>query len=233
MIVSVDSRTVTRPEETVFYALKGQNNDGHDYVRSLYDRGVRHFVLSERRPDLDSLKDASIQYVDNTLEALQSAAARHRRQDLSRTEVTAITGSNGKTVVKEWIAQLLGEDVPVSRSPRSYNSQVGVPLSLLEVTPECRIALIEAGMSQPGEMARLHRIIRPDLGVFTHLGDAHSENFPSLEAKMREKALLFGGCRAVICREGMPPFRQGCGSGVPRQRGQCSGARDAAYSICR
>ena len=213
MIVSVDSRTVTRPEETVFYALKGQNNDGHDYVRSLYDRGVRHFVLSERRPDLDSLKDASIQYVDNTLEALQSAAARHRRQDLSRTEVTAITGSNGKTVVKEWIAQLLGEDVPVSRSPRSYNSQVGVPLSLLEVTPECRIALIEAGMSQPGEMARLHRIIRPDLGVFTHLGDAHSENFPSLEAKMREKALLFGGCRAVICREGMPAriIREQCG----------------------
>lgn len=213
MTVSVDSRSVTRPEETVFYALKGQNNDGHDYVVTLYDRGVRHFVLSERRPGFDSLKDASIQYVDNTLEALQSAAARHRRHDLSRTEVTAVTGSNGKTVVKEWIAQLLGEDVPVSRSPRSYNSQVGVPLSLLEVTPECRIALIEAGMSQPGEMARLHRIIRPDLGVFTHLGDAHSENFPSLEAKMREKALLFGGCRAVICREGMPAriIREQCG----------------------
>ena len=192
MTVSVDSRSVTRPEETVFYALKGQNNDGHDYVVTLYDRGVRHFVLSERRPGFDSLKDASIQYVDNTLEALQSAA---------------------KTVVKEWIAQLLGEDVPVSRSPRSYNSQVGVPLSLLEVTSECRIALIEAGMSQPGEMARLHRIIRPDLGVFTHLGDAHSENFPSLEAKMREKALLFGGCRAVICREGMPAriIREQCG----------------------
>ena len=213
MTVSVDSRSVTRPEETVFYALKGQNNDGHDYVVTLYDRGVRHFVLSERRPGFDSLKDASIQYVDNTLEALQSAAARHRRHELPRTEVTAVTGSNGKTVVKEWIAQLLGEDVPVSRSPRSYNSQVGVPLSLLEVTPECRIALIEAGMSQPGEMARLHRIIRPDLGVFTHLGDAHSENFPSLEAKMREKALLFGGCRAVICREGMPAriIREQCG----------------------
>lgn len=190
MIVSVDSRTVTRPEETVFYALKGQNNDGHDYVGSLYERGVRHFVLSEHRPDYDSLEDAAIQYVDDTLEALQSAAARHRRRNLPHTEVTAITGSNGKTVVKEWIAQLIGEDVPVSRSPRSYNSQVGVPLSLLEITPDCRIALIEAGMSRPGEMARLHRIIRPDIGVFTHLGEAHGENFPSVEEKMREKALL-------------------------------------------
>ena len=202
MIVSVDSRTVTRPEETVFYALKGQNNDGHDYVGSLYERGVRHFVLSEHRPDYDSLEDAAIQYVDDTLEALQSAAARHRRRNLPHTEVTAITGSNGKTVVKEWIAQLIGEDVPVSRSPRSYNSQVGVPLSLLEITPDCRIALIEAGMSRPGEMARLHRIIRPDIGVFTHLGEAHGENFPSVEEKMREKALLFKGCRTVICREG-------------------------------
>ena len=202
MIVSVDSRTVTRPDETVFYALRGQNNDGHDYVKALYDRGVRHFVLSERRPGTEYLQDASVQYVDDTLEALQSAAARHRRHELPRTEVTAITGSNGKTVVKEWIAQLLGEDVPLSRSPRSYNSQVGVPLSLMEVTPECRIALIEAGMSRPGEMARLQRIIRPDLGVFTHLGDAHGENFPSLEAKMQEKAQLFKGCSAVICREG-------------------------------
>lgn len=203
MIVSVDSRSVTRPAETVFYALKGQNNDGHDYVAGLYGRGVRSFVLSEHRSEFDALDGASIQYVDNTLAALQAAAARHRRQDLPHTEVTAITGSNGKTVVKEWIAQLIGEDMPVSRSPRSYNSQVGVPLSLLEVTPECRIALIEAGMSCPGEMARLHRIIRPDIGVFTHLGEAHGENFPSLEAKMQEKALLFKGCSTVVCREGM------------------------------
>ena len=213
MIVSVDSRTVTRPGETVFYAIKGQNNDGHDYVVALYDRGVRNFVLSERRPEYEAMRDASVRYVDNTLEALQAAAARHRRQDLPDTEVTAITGSNGKTVVKEWIAQLLGEDVPVCRSPRSYNSQVGVPLSVLEVMPQCRIALIEAGMSRPGEMARLQRIIRPDLGVFTHIGDAHGENFPSVEAKMREKAMLFSGCRAVVCREGMPAgiIRDQCG----------------------
>ena len=137
MIISVDSRSVTRPAETVFYALKGQNNDGHDYVERLYGRGVRHFVLSERRPEYETLEGASIRYVDDTLAALQEDAAQYRRQ--CRAEVTAITGSNGKTVVKEWmtaitgsngktvvkewIAQLLGEDVPLSRSPRSYNSQ--------------------------------------------------------------------------------------------------------------
>ena len=202
MIISVDSRSVTRPAETVFYALKGQNNDGHDYVERLYGRGVRHFVLSERRPEYEALEGASIRYVDDTLEALQEDAAQYRRQ--CRAEVTAITGSNGKTVVKEWIAQLLGEDVPLSRSPRSYNSQVGVPLSVLEIAPDSRMALIEAGMSRPGEMARLHDIIRPDIGVFTHLGDAHSENFPSQEAKMIEKSLLFRGCRTVVCREGWP-----------------------------
>ena len=117
MIISVDSRGVTRPAETVFYAIKGHNNDGHDYVERLYGRGVRHFVLSERRPDFDALDGASIRYVEDTLEALQEDAAQYRRQ--CRAEVTAITGSNGKTVVKEWIAQLLGEDMQVSRSPRS------------------------------------------------------------------------------------------------------------------
>ena len=191
---------MTRPEDTVFYALKGQNNDGHDYVTGLYSRGVRHFVLSERRPVFGALEGASVRYVDNTLTALQEDATRHRRE--CGAEVTAITGSNGKTVVKEWIAQLVGEDLPLYRSPRSYNSQVGVPLSVLEMSPDCRMALIEAGMSRPGEMSRLERIIRPDIGVFTHLGDAHGENFPSLEAKMREKAALFKGCRTVVCREG-------------------------------
>ena len=212
MIISVDSRGVTRPAETVFYAIKGHNNDGHDYVERLYGRGVRHFVLSERRPDFDALDGASVRYVEDTLEALQEDAAQYRRQ--CRAEVTAITGSNGKTVVKEWIAQLLGEDMQVSRSPRSYNSQVGVPLSILEISPDSSIALIEAGISRPGEMLRLHDIIRPDIGVFTHLGDAHSENFSSSEAKMREKALLFEGCRTVICREGMPAriIREQCGS---------------------
>ena len=200
MTISVDSRSVTRPEDTVFYAIKGQNNDGHDYVTGLYSRGVRHFVLSEHRPEFSHLEGASVRYVDNTLGTLQEDAMRHREE--CGAEVTAITGSNGKTVVKEWIAQLVGEDVPLCRSPRSYNSQVGVPLSVLEMSPDCRMALIEAGMSRPGEMSRLERIIRPDIGVFTHLGDAHGENFPSLEAKMREKAALFKGCRTVICREG-------------------------------
>lgn len=112
MTVSVDSRGVTRPAETVFYALKGRNNDGHDYVLPLYERGVRHFVVSERRPEFEHLEGAQVEYVEDTLAALQEAAARYRR-GLSDTEVTAITDSNGKTVVKEWIAQLYGEDVPL------------------------------------------------------------------------------------------------------------------------
>lgn len=214
MIISVDSRSVTRPSETVFYALRGQNNDGHDYVAGLYSRGVRHFVLSERRPEFEHLDGASVVYVPDTLAELQKDAERHRRE--CRAEVTAITGSNGKTIVKEWIAQLIGEDVPVCRSPRSYNSQVGVPLSVLEITDDCRIALIEAGMSRKGEMAKLQRIIAPDLGIFTHLGDAHGENFSSMEEKMREKAILFKDCRTVICREGYAAdiIAGQCGSGT-------------------
>lgn len=200
MIISVDSRSVTRPAETVFYALKGQNNDGHDYVAGLYSRGVRNFVLSEKRDEFALLDGASVRYVGDTLAALQADAGKHRME--CSAEVTAITGSNGKTIVKEWIAQLTGDDVPVCRSPRSYNSQVGVPLSLLEISGDCRYALIEAGMSRRGEMEKLHRIIAPDLGIFTHLGDAHGENFSSQEEKMLEKSRLFRGCRAVICREG-------------------------------
>ncbi len=201
MLYAVDSRNIGRPEQTVFFALKGSNNNGHDYVAGLYERGVRHFVVSERREVFETLEGAEFRYVDDTLRALQSDAAEYRAS-LEGVEVVGITGSNGKTVVKEWISQMAGPEAGLYRSPRSYNSQVGVPLSLLGIPAEAQMALVEAGMSRPGEMARIEKMIRPDVGIFTHLGDAHGENFASADEKLREKAELFKGCRTVIIREG-------------------------------
>lgn len=197
----IDSRAVLVPARTVFYALKGENHNGHDYVTELYEKGVRNFVLSERRAGFDAMQGASIRYVEDTLAAFQEDAAAHRSH-LVGTEVVGITGSNGKTVVKEWIAQLVGGDIRLSRSPRSYNSRVGVPLSLFEIGEGCRMALIEAGMSKPGEMSKIERMVKPDVGIFTHFGQAHGENFPSEEAKLDEKLKLFRNTKAVICREG-------------------------------
>lgn len=198
--VSVDSRSVNVPETTLFFALKGVNHDGHDYVPALYHKGVRNFVVSEQRPEFAALKDADFFVVNDVLCALQDLAAWHRCR--SGAEIIGITGSNGKTVVKEWLYQLLADDGAVYRSPRSYNSQVGVPLSLLGIGDEIGTAIIEAGISQPGEMAKLQRMICPEIGIFTHLGDAHGENFTSRQQKLEEKALLFRECNCIIGREG-------------------------------
>lgn len=200
MIVAIDSRSVTLPEETIFVAIKGNSRDGHDYIPELYRRGVKHFVVSEWHKPFDSMKDASFVVCEDTLAELQKMASEYRKTISA--EVVGITGSNGKTVVKEWIAQLIEDDIPLCRSPRSYNSQIGVPLSLLDIDRNCQIALIEAGMSKKGEMSKLQKIIDPKVGIFTHLGDAHSENFTSLNEKLLEKCLLFKGCDVVICRDG-------------------------------
>ncbi len=200
MIVAIDSRSVTLPEETIFVAIKGNSRDGHDYIPELYRRGVKHFVVSEWYKPFDSMKDASFVVCEDTLAELQKMASEYRKTISA--EVVGITGSNGKTVVKEWIAQLIEDDIPLCRSPRSYNSQIGVPLSLLDIDRNCQIALIEAGMSKKGEMSKLQKIIDPKVGIFTHLGDAHSENFTSLNEKLLEKCLLFKGCDVVICRDG-------------------------------
>lgn len=198
--VSIDSRAVQTPDSTLFFALKGVNHNGHDYVEELYERGVRHFVVSEKREVFGSLAAACYYRVENVLEALQRLAAWHRGR--MKGEIVAITGSNGKTIVKEWLYQLLADEPGVYRSPRSYNSQVGVPLSLLGMEENTRLAFIEAGISQPGEMLRLQKMIRPRIGIFTHLGDAHGENFSSRGQKLSEKALLFSGCDCLIGREG-------------------------------
>ena len=198
--VSVDSRSVNVPESALFFALKGVNHDAHDYVRELYSRGVRNFVVSVMREEFAELTGADFFVVSDVLEALQKLAAWHRNR--SQAEVIAVTGSNGKTVVKEWIYQFLSEEPGIYRSPRSYNSQVGVPLSLLGIEKQTRLAVIEAGISMPGEMARLEQMIQPVIGIFTHLGDAHGENFDSRQQKLAEKALLFRNCDYIIGREG-------------------------------
>lgn len=199
MEISIDSRSVNNPESTMFFALKGNNHDGHDYITGLYERGVRSFVVSEKRKEFEAL-EAKFYVVDDVLKALQTYARTHREK--MKAEVVAITGSNGKTIVKEWLYQLLSDDFTVYRSPRSYNSQVGVPLSLYGIEESTEIALIEAGISRKGEMVRLESMIRPDVCIFTHLGDAHGENFASLREKLAEKAVLFRYCRAIIGREG-------------------------------
>ena len=197
---TVDSRSVTAPASALFFALRGVNHDGHDYIPALYARGCRNFVVGAWRGEFDALTGANFFRVLDVRAALQSLAA-WRRSRL-RADVVAVTGSNGKTIVKEWIYQLLASEPGIYRSPRSYNSQIGVPLSVLGIEEQCRLAVIEAGISQPGEMERLEEIIRPRVGIFTHLGDAHSENFESQEQKLCEKARLFRRCEVVIGREG-------------------------------
>ena len=197
---SIDSRSVVTPEHTLFFALTGNNHNGHDYIRTLYADGMRAFVISEFREEFNQLTGANFIVVENVLTALQQLAAHHRQH--TQAEVIGITGSNGKTVVKEWLYQLLANDHAVYRSPRSYNSQVGVPLSLLGIDPKTEIAIIEAGISQKGEMQHLQQMIQPTIGIFTHLGDAHGENFASKEEKLAEKAQLFTSCQWVIGQTG-------------------------------
>ncbi len=192
----IDSRSLCFPEETLFFALRTQRNDGHRYIGELYRRGVRNFVVTVIPAEAEKFEGCNFLVVRNPLEALQTLAAHHRsRFDIP---VITITGSNGKTTVKEWLYQLLSPDFNVCRSPRSYNSQVGVPLSVWLMSPHNDIAIIEAGISQPGEMARIERIIRPTIGVLTNIGEAHQENFLSYDIKCAEKLSLLSNCRSVV-----------------------------------
>ena len=189
-----DSRSLCFPEETLFFALKTQRNDGHHYVADLYRRGVRSFVV-EHLPEQPQ-KDANYLIVPSPLAALQRLAERHR--DEFDIPVVGITGSNGKTMVKEWLYQLLSPQLSVTRSPKSYNSQIGVPLSVWLLNEQTRLGLFEAGISQMGEMESLRDIIQPTLGVLTSLGTAHQENFRSLEEKCTEKLQLFHSAKVLV-----------------------------------
>lgn len=203
-----DSRSLSFPEATLFFALRTRTGDGHRYIADLYRRGVRNFVVGSV-PDNAAAHypDANFLLVISPLKALQRLAERHREEfDLP---VIGITGSNGKTVVKEWLYQLLSHDAVVTRSPRSYNSQVGVPLSVWLLTQRSEIALFEAGISRRGEMEALRAIIQPGIGVLTNIGQAHQENFATLEEKCMEKLLLFKDCHTLVYN-GDDPLIAGC-----------------------
>ena len=194
-LVSTDSRRTTDPTQPLFVAIHGNNRDGHAYVNLLYTKGVRAFMVCKSF-DTRPFPEAGFILCDDTVAALQELAARHR--DRFHGKVVAITGSNGKTVTKEWIAQLCPPGVKLFRSPKSYNSQIGVPLSLLMIAGDEQIAVIETGISEKGEMERLERIVRPDIGIITNIGDAHQENFASLEEKAEEKLKLFAHTPTII-----------------------------------
>ena len=192
----IDSRSLCFPKETLFFAIRTNRNDGHKYIGELYKRGVRNFVVSTLPADLSMFPQSNFLLVHDTLQALQRLAAYHREQfDIP---VIAITGSNGKTTVKEWLYQLLSPDMNVCRSPRSYNSQVGVPLSLWLLNPHNDIAIIEAGISNPNEMDNLNRMIRPTISVITNIGEAHQENFFTKEGKCDEKLKLMRNCETAV-----------------------------------
>lgn len=193
--VTTDSRSFQLGPEPMFVAIGGANHDGHAYIGQMYGRGVRAFLV-ERNVETAAYDQAGFVVVDNAVAALQKLAADHR--DSFKGTVVAITGSNGKTVVKEWIAQLAPIGVKVFRSPKSYNSQLGVALSLMMIGGDEQIAIIEAGISKVGEMERLEAMIRPNIGIITTIGDAHQENFDSVEQKIDEKLKLFSRCSTIL-----------------------------------
>ncbi|HEX3767309.1 MAG TPA: Mur ligase family protein, partial [Puia sp.] len=183
-----DSRRLVFPESTLFFALYGARREGQDFIADLYLRGVRNFVVYQKLL-VEDYPEANFIIVKSTLRALQLLAIFHRQQfDLP---VIGITGSNGKTIVKEWLNQLLEDRYRIVRSPRSYNSQIGVPLSVWQIAYTNDLALIEAGISQTGEMKVLEEIIHPTIGVFTNIGEAHDQGFENTQAKILEKLELF------------------------------------------
>lgn len=201
----IDSRRLVFPGSTLFFALKGPRRDGHSFIAELYEKGVRAFVVSEMQKKEDYPGAVFLQVAD-TLHALQLLATSHRKQfDLP---VIGITGSNGKTIVKEWLNQLLEGEYNIVRSPKSYNSQIGVPLSVWLLNEKHNLAIFEAGISQAGEMDRLQRIIQPTIGIFTNIGEAHGENFLNVRQKVNEKLRLFTHVQTLIYCKDYPDIHE-------------------------
>ena len=195
----IDSRKLVFAETTLFFAIKTEQGDGHQYIDELYRQGVRSFVVSSV-PDLASFPDASFLISENVVASLQLLAVAHRKQfDFP---VIGITGSNGKTIVKEWLNHLLQQQKNIVRSPRSFNSQLGVPLSIWQMQENHELGIFEAGISKPGEMKKLQNMIRPDIGLLTNIGEAHGEGFGSIADKLAEKLQLFRDAELLVyCKD--------------------------------
>ncbi|HVK48282.1 MAG TPA: bifunctional UDP-N-acetylmuramoyl-tripeptide:D-alanyl-D-alanine ligase/alanine racemase [Pseudobacter sp.] len=196
-----DSRRLIFPKTSLFFALRGPRRDGHTFIDYLYHKGVRNFVVSEQ-PDLSLYADANFLLVQDALEALQKLTAYHRSR--FNIPVIGITGSNGKTIVKEWLNQVLDQQFAIVRSPKSYNSQLGVPLSVWLMNESHELAIFEAGISRKGEMEKLEAIIHPTIGILTNIGEAHSEGFAGISEKLQEKLRLFDNVSTLIYRNDLP-----------------------------
>ena len=194
--ILIDSRRLISPSRCLFIALSSKRNDGHFYIAELYAKGIRHFIVSKLPDDFKLMDKANFIKVKNTLEALQLLTTHHRRK--FKIPVIGITGSNGKTIVKEWLYQLLRSDKNIIRSPKSYNSQIGVPLSVWQMNNDHELAIFEAGISEMEEMEKLRKIIEPTIGIFTNIGHAHDENFINLQQKAGEKLKLFTKVDTII-----------------------------------
>ncbi len=193
---SVDSRTILDGGATLFFAISGDNNNGHDYLNEAYQKKVSAFVVEQLPSDIEGMGDAIFLVVNNSLRALQQVAAWYRAQ--YNIPVVGITGSNGKTIVKEWLFELLNDQFKIVRSPKSYNSQVGVPLSAMLLNEDAELGIFEAGISKPDEMCHLQPIIDPGVGIFTTITAAHQENFENITQKIREKLQLFEKSHTII-----------------------------------
>jgi alanine racemase len=195
--ILTDSRNVNHTQGVLFVALTGERHDGHLYIRDLHAKGIRNFLISRNAETwISTFPDSCFVVVDDSLAALQQLAASHRNK--FNFPVIAISGSNGKTIVKEWLWQLLRDEFNIVRSPKSYNSQTGVPLSLLLMEESHNLGIFEAGISRPGEMNKLNKMLRPDVVLFTNIGPAHDENFDSRSSKAKEKVLLAEGSSKVV-----------------------------------
>jgi alanine racemase len=196
----IDSRKLSNAETSLFFAIKGERHDGHAYLIDLYEKGVRHFVVSSLPPNNFVFNNSVFLLVKDTLLALQYLCAFHRKQ--FKIPVIGITGSNGKTIVKEWLYQLMREDKNIVRSPKSFNSQVGVPLSVWQITEENKLGIFEAGISKTQEMSLLETIIQPTIGLITNIGQAHDESFENQKQKVDEKLKLFFNSEVLIyCKD--------------------------------
>jgi Alr-MurF fusion protein len=201
-----DSRKIVVSLSAVFFAIRSERRNGHDFIKELYEKGIRQFVISDPDFPVAQFSHASFYLAGSTVKALQDIAAYHRaRFDLP---VIAVTGSNGKTIIKEWLSQLLSDNYNLVKSPKSFNSQIGVPLSVWQINAQHELAIFEAGISRTGEMEALENIIKPDIGILTNIGSAHDEGFRSRHEKLLEKLKLFRRCNILIYNADQPDITE-------------------------